>query len=149
MDEKYLFCVDPGLLTGLAFLDVSEQENPQVLGTIELPVKEFYLKAEDVIKRAGPEAVVVVENFIITTATAKKSAAPWSLRGVGVVEFLCLKYGSRMVLQTPDQAKEISAADLRAVNFWHKGGEGHANDALRHAVVYLKDKHRRWARAFL
>lgn len=149
MDEKYLFCVDPGLLTGLAFLDVSEQENPQVLGTIELPVKEFYLKAEDVIKRAGPEAVVVVENFIITTATAKKSAAPWSLRGVGVIEFLCLKYGSRMVLQTPDQAKEISAADLRAVNFWHKGGEGHANDALRHAVVYLKDKHRRWARAFL
>lgn len=149
MDEKFLFCVDPGLLTGLAFLDISEQENPQVLGTVELGVKDFYLKAEDVISRGGSDVLVVVENFIITTATAKKSQAPWSLRGVGVIEFLCLKYGSRMVLQTPDDGKTITSSDLKAVKFWHKGGEGHANDALRHAVFYLKDRHRQWARALL
>lgn len=149
MSAAYLLCVDPGLLTGMALLDISEQENPVVLGSDEYGVKDFYLRAEEIIAKLGPDVIVVVENFIITTATAKKSQAPWSLRGVGVMEFLCLKYGAQMVLQTPDQAKEIPSSDLKIVKFWHRGGEGHANDAFRHAVVYLKDKHRRWARAFL
>jgi hypothetical protein len=149
MSARYLLCIDPGLLTGMALLDMSEQENPIVLGSGEYGVRDFYNKAEELIARLSPDMVVVVENFIITTATAKKTSAPWSLRGVGVVEFLCLKYGATMELQTPDQAKEIPSSDLKIVEFWHVGGEGHANDAFRHAVVYLKDRHRRWARAFL
>lgn len=146
---KYLFCVDPGLLTGLSLIDISEQDNPVVLWTMELGVRDFYDKAEEVISTYGEDLTVVCENFIITPATAKKSQAPWSLRGVGVIEFLTGKYGSKMVLQTPNEGKTISSEDLHNVEFWHRGGEGHANDSLRHAVVYLKDRHRKWARKLL
>lgn len=80
----------------------------------------------------------VIENFFITQATAKNSQAPWSLKVIGAVEWVCLREGlSPLVLQTPSDAKNfVPDAKLRALGYRSRGGGGHHNDAARHLVLY-------------
>lgn len=142
---KYLFCVDPGLATGLALYDMSDPINPVMVWSEEHQVEGFYKRADEVVQTLAGQLEVVCENFIITMATAKKAQAPWSLRGVGVMEFLCMKYGVKFTLQTPADAKNFCDNErLHDLGFWHKGGEGHANDALRHGVLYMSRNNKKW-----
>lgn len=144
-----MLCVDPGLLTGMSLFDIRTQDEPKLLWGGEFDVPEFNLKAEGVASSYGSNLVIVCENYIITPATAKKSQAPWSLMGRGVMQFFCLKYGCTLELQAPVDAKTITNDDLRKAGWWFKGGDGHANDSYRHGILYLKDRHRKWARIFL
>lgn len=141
----YLFSVDPGLATGLALFDMSDPINPVMLWSVEHETENFYKKAEEVISTLSEDLEVCCENFIITSATAKKGQAPWSLRGAGVIEFLCMKYGVKFTLQTPSDAKGFSDNKrLHDLGFWHVGDEGHANDAIRHAILYMSKNNAKW-----
>jgi hypothetical protein len=43
-----------------------------------------------------------------------------------------------IIFQSPADAKAMfSNEKLKKLEFWHKGGEGHALDAIRHAVLRL------------
>lgn len=146
--SNYLLGVDPGKTTGMCLLDTSNPMNPVVLWSGEFNVKDFYQKAEETVEAHYMEGLeIVCENFIITQATAKKGQAPWSLRGCGVMEFLSMKFNCPFTLQKPVDAKNFSTnAKLRLAGFWHVGGEGHANDALRHCMLYLVTKNQKWAK---
>jgi hypothetical protein len=81
---------------------------------------------------------VAVERFLITRQTATNSQAPWSLMVIGVVTAISIRLGldAKLILQKPADAMSFVGNDmLRALGLWHRGGAGHANDALRHAVL--------------
>lgn len=141
---NFLLSVDPGKATGICLLDISA-EDPVLLWSKE--VNEFDLgpMIEELLSGAVVDKSntmdVVVEKFTITPQTGKLSSAPWSLEHIGVVRFLCAKYGAKMTLQTPADAKNfVTNERLHALEIWHRGGEGHAIDALRHAVLYMVRK---------
>lgn len=143
---KYLLAIDPGLDTGVIYMDIEDPMEPIIIGSWELTPEEFYLMVEQILSEKGSDIRVVIERFIISEATAKKSQQPWSLELIGVTRKECWKYGSMLVLQKPSDKEFATNEKLRHVGFWHVGGEGHANDAFRHALVYLNERYARWGK---
>lgn len=147
--KTYLLCLDPGKASGCAILDTTTLQTDrtgdvEIVETVELQPSELnvWLLAwfnRALVEKAGLEAVC--ENFLITPQTGKNSTADWSLKKIGVLEFLGEMFSISVTLQTPAAAKSfVDNKRLRALGLWHKGGAGHANDALRHGVLYLVNK---------
>lgn len=139
-----MLAIDPGKTSGIAL--VNAYENPVKLAwSIEVDEDHFAETIRPVLNwRFTPAAstlTIVCENFIITPNTAKKSQAPWSLKMIGVLEQCCRDVGhptDDIILQTSSEARVFcNNAQLQAIGLWHRGGGGHANDALRHAVLAL------------
>lgn len=144
MTDRFLLSVDPGLATGVCFLDISLPD-PVILWTDEIDEASLAFRVEEILSEGcvdGKNTVeVVVEKFTITPQTGKLSSAPWSLEHIGVIRYLCRKYNATFLLQTPADAKNFVPNErLKALGLWHRGGEGHALDALRHAVLYMVRK---------
>lgn len=140
---KTLIAIDPGLATGICAVDISDMSDPTAIWDAEWTIPEFYAKIEDIVATDG--VVVVIENYIITVETAKKSPQPWSLHLIGVVLFLAQKYGVAVTVQDPVRKLFATNDRLRLVGFWHVGDAGHAVDAYKHAMVWVLDNNRRWA----
>jgi hypothetical protein len=133
------------LATGVCLIDLIEPENPVVVWSVEVTTEQFYDKIAHWI--AEPETHVVFERFKITDETPD---SPWSLELIGIIKFWCYVYGKKWDQQTPSDAKEFSTNEkLKAVGFWHVGGEGHANDSLRHAMLWYVRRNMRWTRKLL
>ena len=134
-----LLAIDPGKMTGWSELSYTSN-NYTLHSTAELSVDEVWevlVNGLDVPEGPHPD-VIVIEDFKITTGTGKLGSPDWSLRLIGAVEYLGFKYDIPVVKQYPSNAKAFSTNDkLRAVDMWHKGGAGHANDSLRHAMLYM------------
>ena len=144
---RYLLAIDPGLMTGLCLIDLSDPENPVKVWSAEVTLEQFWEEIEDLAKQA--ETHIVIEDFRITSETAKLTEAPWSLNLIGVLQFLCHKYGKTLDLQLPSQKPFADNDKLHAVEFWHVGGAGHANDASRHAMIWIVERNRKWTKKLL
>lgn len=144
---KYLLAIDPGLATGICLIDLSDPENPKKMWSAEVNLEQFYNEIAKLVSQ--PETHVVIEGFRITTETAKLSEAPWSLNLIGIVQYLCYLNGKVLDTQMPSQKPFADNDKLHAVEFWHKGGEGHANDAFRHAMIWIVDRNRKWTKRLL
>lgn len=150
MANEFVLAIDPGLLTGMLLADIKDPMNPFPVWFKEAPVEEFYQTIDQTIPSLAGNLEVVLENYIITARTAKLAQAPWSLRGYGAVQFLCMKYGVPFTHQSPSDAKTfVDNQKLHTVGFWYKGGEGHANDAARHFVKYHSDSYPKWTKKLL
>lgn len=133
-------------MTGTALFDISDMENVKLLWTEEVEEHNYYSFIDALFTKYSDKEKyhleVVCENFIITVQTAKIGAGPWSLKYIGALEYLCRKHSIPLTLQQPSQ-KDFAPNDrLKALGLWHKGGGGHALDALRHGVIYLVMKHK-------
>lgn len=146
---RYLLSIDPGLMTGLSFFDISDMDDPQLLWTKEATIEDFYEKIPDLVKSVKDDLEIVIENFLITVATAKKTQAPWSLELIGLVRFLCWLYGVPITLHKPGDREFMTKDKLKRMGFWHTGGAGHAIVSLQHAGVYLINKNGRLAKRLL
>lgn len=142
---RFLLCIDPGLATGVCLIDLIDPDNPVVVWSQEVTMEQMYDKLEDLIKAESTH--IVFERYKIGE-TALDS--PWSLEHIGTIKLFCYRYGKKWDQQTPSDAKEFSTSEkLQSVGFWHVGGEGHANDALRHAMLWIVRRHARWTRKLL
>lgn len=149
MKSKVLFSCDPGKMTGAALFDVTQLRDNngavEKIWSAEWPETEFYenlWQLFETFRVSGVEAEVVVENFIITVQTAKLGAGPWSLKYIGAIEMLCTIHNIPFTLQQPQQ-KDFAPNDrIRNLGMWHRGGAGHALDAIRHGIIYLVMKHK-------
>lgn len=137
--------VDPGKASGIALVSWDPEEEGEELGLIyslEVQPEEFadeikiglgYMKNEPL--------YVACESFTINAQTAKNSQAPWSLENIGVLKHLCREAGypvENISFQAPANAKSMFPnPTLKTLGTWHRGGEGHANDAIRHALLRL------------
>jgi hypothetical protein len=142
---RFLLAIDPGFATGICMIDMRDPQNPVKLWSAEVTMEEFYDKIEDLIKQESTH--VVFERFKITEETPD---SPWSLEHIGNIKLFCHRYGKKWDQQTPSDAKEFSTSEkLQAVGFWHVGGEGHANDAFRHAMLWYVRRNARWTKTLL
>ncbi len=148
--DGVILAVDPGLASGVALLRVTgdsfRSASVTRIYTGEEQPEELYpvmtTLYHEVVEPLGVEFKVVAESFIISQRTVGNSQAPWSLENIGIIKLFCdihLPGGRKeLTLQSPAEAKKlIDNAKLKRLGLWHRGGEGHANDALRHGVTYL------------
>lgn len=140
---RYLVAIDPGKKTGMAIFIIDDPKNPHLTGTWELGFEGFQDAFASFLKNHLPlhEVEVVIEEFIISPETAKLTSAPWSLKHIGVVEYLSRVHGAKFAVQSRNIKKFTPNERLKALELWHRGGGGHALDALRHAVGYLVAKY--------
>lgn len=134
-----IVAVDPGKTTGVAIWD----EATNTFTSYEFNVNDFYTFITDEINDFySPdtneyELRIVSEDFIITVNTAKNSQAHWSLRLIGVMDYLCqINELPALTLQAPALKAFGSDSKLKMVDWWKSGLGGHANDAARHLMIY-------------
>lgn len=134
-----MLVVDPGKLTGMCLIQLDTGEQPQIVWSGEYEFDEACDHIEETCENYRDYLRVVCESFVITPMTAKNSSAPWSLEVIGVLKRYTYKFKcDGVVMQTPAKAKNFCPNErLKAVGMWHRGGDGHARDALRHGVTHL------------
>lgn len=141
---KYVLSIDPGKASGVCLLEWDEvSDNPEVMYSGEPQPEEFAGVVVDLLNNLShmQSFSVVCERFVINAQTIKNSQAPYSLEQIGVLKHLCRVSGfsvDDIAFQSPVDAKTMFPNDkLKKIGTWHKGGEGHANDAIRHALLRL------------
>jgi hypothetical protein len=133
--------IDPGKISGLSVVTVPSPTSSAILEeSSELESAQLWERFALIIMN-DPNIHVVAEKFTIGVATAKMSFQPWSLENIGAIRTIMHSRGidpQSLHLQTASAAKALVTNDmLREVGLWHVGGAGHANDSLRHAVLFL------------
>lgn len=138
--KHFLFVCDPGLTSGVALFRRSDDNEIELLWSDELDWQHTARKCDETLRTFGGDDVqVVVERFTITAATAKNSQQTWSLEIIGMLRLLAHAHGAgELDLQSPADAKRFCTnIRLKALDFWHVGGGGHALDAIRHGVLWF------------
>jgi len=148
-DYKYaILSVDPGKTSGVALLlwNGNRDDIPDLVLSEEVNEEMYAPTIEGAFFTAGFEAdavVVACERFVINQATVRNSQAPYSLEQIGVLKHLCrvARFApppEEIKFQAPVDAKNMFPNPaLKKLGIWHKGGEGHALDAIRHALLAL------------
>lgn len=138
--------VDPGKMTGVAYLERNadqvtvqasrELDEDSVIGCIR-----DYMHDWRPLYPTGFPLRLVIETFTITVETAKKSQSPYSLEIIGAIKQVCRDEGyplTAIAWQKPVEAKgAFTNEKLKRLGLWHRGGAGHALDAIRHGALYL------------
>lgn len=145
---RHVISIDPGKATGVCLMEWSESQDdvPKVVMSAEVQPEEFAKWFETALSismslLSVDKISVVCERFTITAQTVRNSQAPFSLEQIGVLKHLCRVNEfdpEKIVFQSPADAKSMFPnPNLKKIGTWHVGGEGHANDAVRHALLRL------------
>lgn len=127
-----ILALDPGQTTGWALWEPGSLSPPEC-GQTDF-VETMRLLSDRVSRFENLQ--IVAEMFIIGAGTVRKSQAPWSLEIIGCARWAALTTGRDLKLQQAASAKRFSSDwRLKALG-WYKPGKGHANDALRHLLLY-------------
>ena len=139
---KVILAVDPGKATGIALFEFTLGEEPVLKWAGEFQQDEVATPIRNAIDHAycnGLELDVTCERFIINAQTVRNSQAPFSLEVIGALKQLLIDAEediSRISFQSPSDAKAMfDNPKLKKLEYWHKGGEGHALDAIRHGLL--------------
>lgn len=140
-----VLAVDPGKASGIAVLSWEPEsgKDPIVLYSLESQPESFADDVETALRyMSNPEPFYVAcESFVINAQTVRNSQAPWSLEHIGILKHLCRRAGYdplQIAFQPPVNAKNMFPNQaLKKLDLWHRGGEGHALDAIRHGALRL------------
>jgi hypothetical protein len=142
--ELCVVAVDPGVTSGVAVVSFHSDGTTEQHLSVEVDVGSVYTTLKNLITEY-PNASVVAEAFLITSRTGKLNAPGTSLEIIGALRAILMDSGRgwfALSLQRPSDAKAlVSNQMLSSIGLWHRGGGGHAMDALRHAALYAV-KHR-------
>lgn len=144
-----IIAVDPGKATGVSVFQFVKGSEPVMVDSAEVQFDTFapwlrshldyYFHSEGLDQ--GPKLHIVCERFTINAQTVKNSQAPYSLEEIGVLKQVMLDYGLNpddLKFQSPADAKAMwDNPKLKKLDYWHRGGEGHALDAIRHGLLYM------------
>jgi len=135
---RAILAVDPGKATGMALFTKQPNEEPVLVWSIEVQQHEYAQPIRQTLAQY-PDAEVVCERFTINAQTVKNSQAPFSLEQIGILKQCLLDVGRSaddVYFQSPADAKAMFPNPaLKKLDYWHKGGEGHAMDAIRHGML--------------
>ena len=131
-----IMAIDPGPSTGLALWDTDGAPYATTLQRAE--AEDFIVERLD---RDRPTVdVVVIEKFIISQATAKKSRdGAVSIELIGLTRYLTRVAEVPLVEQPPSDAKMFSTDEKLKRIGWYVPGPDHARDALRHLLVHAAE----------
>jgi hypothetical protein len=139
----YVLSVDPGKMTGVALFSREDASEPVLEWSKELEQHEVAEVLRGVLWDATMKhsLAVVCERFIINAQTVRNSQAPYSLEVIGILK-QCLLDSHRLMddiyFQSPSEAMGMfTNVKLKKLEYWHRGGAGHALDAIRHGLLKL------------
>lgn len=155
--SKAVVSVDPGLVTGICFIEWSgvDGDDPRITLTAEATEENFAETVRDIVKnwKQYEDFTVVCERFIINAQTVRNSQSPYSLEQIGILKQVCRDVGypvDDIAFQSPVDAKNMFPNKaLKTLEYWHVGGAGHALDAIRHALLSMVRRYRWIPRALL
>jgi hypothetical protein len=143
-NNRIILSVDPGKFSGIAVFTVTNGEEPLLVESGEYLQSDYAQPIRKVIGSAimqNIELEIVCERFTINAQTVKNSQAPFSLEQIGILKQCMMDIGldpESIIFQSPADAKAMFPnPQLKKLGYWHKGGEGHALDAIRHALLRL------------
>lgn len=133
-----ILAVDPGGTTGWAVYN-DELAQPVYAG------QDDFERFTHVVVHLPIPDVIVAERFTINQQTIRHSQQTTALEVIGFLRYWAWHHGAQFVLQTPADAKRFaqvgSAKDARLDTLgWTvrpKAEWDHANDALRHLLLYM------------
>lgn len=137
----YVLAIDPGKMTGVALFKRDPGAEPVQEWSKELEQHEVAVAIREVLWNPviRPSLDVVCERFVINAQTVRNSQAPYSLEVIGIVKQCLFDNGRSMddiYFQAPANAMSMfSNEKLKKLDYWHRGGAGHALDAIRHALL--------------
>jgi len=135
---RYILSVDPGKATGMALFSLEQGQEPVMLWSGEYQQDEYAKPIRETLS-LYPEVEVVCERFTINMQTVKNSQAPYSLEQIGILKQCLMDVGRNaddIYFQSPADAKAMfDNPKLKKLEYWHRGGEGHALDAIRHGLL--------------
>lgn len=138
---KYVLSVDPGKATGMALFSLETGQEPVMLWSGEYQQHEYAAPIREALATVQGDLEVVCERFTINAQTLRNSQSPYSLEQIGILKQCMLDAGRKaedIVFQAPADAKAMFPNEaLKFLEYWHRGGEGHALDAIRHALLRL------------
>lgn len=141
--NRVVIAVDPGKITGVCVLGMPVDMEPIMLASNEYEVGELapFLRQQfsDRVETYSVKMEIVCERFTINAQTVRNSQAPWSLEQIGILKQTMRDYAipeESIVWQAPADAMNMfNNEKLKRLGYWHRGGAGHANDAIRHALL--------------
>ena len=140
--SKYLLSVDPGKASGICLFELSDEGEPVLLSSGEYQQVEYAKPIREALAMSASQGVdidIICERFIINAQTVRNSQAPYSLEQIGILKQCLIDSGhdpEKIVFQSPADAKAMfSNEKLKILGYWHRGGEGHALDSIRHALL--------------
>jgi hypothetical protein len=124
----------------MALFTVESGEEPTLVWSLELQQHEYAGPIRATLEQY-PDVEVACERFTINAQTVKNAQAPYSLEQIGILK-QCLMDAGRsaddVYFQSPADAKAMFPNPaLKKLEYWHRGGEGHALDAVRHGLLRL------------
>lgn len=138
---RYVLSVDPGKATGMALFSLETGQEPVLEWSGELQQTEYAEPIRRFLGLYSGNLEVVCERFTINAQTVRNSQAPFSLEQIGILKQCLMDVGRApddIYFQAPADAKAMFTNEtLKKLGYWHKGGEGHALDAIRHALLRL------------
>jgi len=142
--SKLVLSVDPGKASGIALFAFSEDQDPELIWSGEYQQEEYAKPIRQALGDAfarGIQIEIVCERFLISMQTVKNAQAPYSLEQIGILKQCIMDMGMApddIYFQSPADAKAMFTNEkLKKLGYWHKGGEGHALDAIRHGLLRL------------
>ena len=144
MSNRMILAVDPGKASGICLFSWTAGQEPEMLWSGEYQQHEYadpIRKAFAFSQSQGVRLEVVCERFTINAQTTRNAQAPYSLEQIGILKQIMLDNGrlpDDIYFQSPADAKAMFTNEkIRVVDYWHRGGEGHALDSIRHALLRL------------
>jgi hypothetical protein len=135
---RLILAVDPGKATGLAYFQIAAGQDPVLIWAKEVQQDEYAKPIRDVLT-SNADTEIVCERFTINAQTVRNSQAPFSLEQIGILKQCLMDVGRKaedIYFQSPSDAKAMfDNSKLKKLEYWHKGGEGHALDAIRHGLL--------------
>lgn len=142
-----ILAVDPGKASGICLFEWNVGEEPKMAWSGEYQQHQYAQAIRlglHAAQLSGLKIEVVCERFTINAQTVRNSQAPYSLEQIGILRQCLLDAGYAMddiSFQSPADAKAMFPNEkIKKLDYWHKGGEGHALDAIRHALLYMVKK---------
>jgi hypothetical protein len=139
---KFVLAVDPGKASGIALFKKEDGQDPELVWSGEYQQDEYAQPIRKALAQAMMEGIAIeiaCERFTINAQTVKNSQSPYSLEQIGILKQCMIDLGMKaedLNLQAPSDAKALFPNPaLKKLGYWHKGGEGHALDAIRHGLL--------------
>lgn len=136
-----VIALDPGLNTGMAVLQ-ARSDGSEAFTALEFG-GDWQQLLDGMVNEVLPRlqtlnARLVGESYTVTAETLRKSRQSFSLELLGMARGFCALANATFIdPQSPADAKKFSTdAKLKRIGWWTPTKEGHANDAVRHLLLY-------------
>lgn len=131
-----ILSIDPGGKTGVAVLKYSPETPVELLHWFEIPDSlKGFISWHRANKGVFEWDLVVCESFTLRPSVKFPDLSPVYIIGA----LIALEPDIEIEFQSPSQKHLCDDNRLKTMGF-HKPGLGHANDAIRHGIIYLRNK---------